>query len=102
MGQHQILPVFNLEQGAEFPTPASQESAKAMELLDICRRATLWFWFGFFFFKLGVFTQILSGFQSKWALCGHEAFSTHFHSLIGHPQPLSPADPKGFMVHYSI
>lgn len=43
MGQHQILSLFNLEQGAEFPTPASQESAKAMELLDICSRATLWF-----------------------------------------------------------
>lgn len=43
-GQHQILPLFNLEQGA----PVSQASAKTTGLLDICRR-------DFFFFFIWVY-----------------------------------------------
>lgn len=52
---------------------------------------------GFGFFKLDIFTQILSGFQSKL-----KQFLTYFHSLIVHPQHPSSADPRGFMVHYSM
>lgn len=62
-GQHQILPLFNLEQGA----PVSQASAKTTGLLDICRR-------DFFFFSSGCISPALTGSQSKRGLCSHFSF----------------------------
>lgn len=47
MGQHQILTLFNLEQGA----PVSQDSAKTMGLLVFIR------WISFFI-HLGYFPQL--------------------------------------------
>lgn len=49
-----------------------------------------------FFFKLGVFTQILSGFQSKWALCGHEAISHTLPQLNCAPSALFHCRPQRF------
>lgn len=44
---------------------------------------------GFGFFKLDIFTQFLSGFQSKWALYGHEAISYTLPQLnCASPAPL--------------
>lgn len=44
MGQHQILTLFNLEQGAPF----SQESAKTMGLLEFVRWISLFIHLGYF------------------------------------------------------
>lgn len=91
MGQHQILPLFNLEQGAEFPTPASLESAK-VELLDVCRRATLWFCF----FKTGCIYLYFKWIPKQMALCGHEAISHTLPQLNCAPLALFPCRPQRF------
>lgn len=80
MGQHQILPLFNLEQGA----PVSQESAKTTGLLDICRRD--------FFFSSGCISPALTGSQSKWGLCSHFSFPLLTCMPPAH-LPRSPAHP---------
>lgn len=54
MGQHQMLTLFNLEQGA----PVSQESAKTTGLLVFVR------WISFFV-HVGVYPPALTGSQSK-------------------------------------
>lgn len=78
MGQHQIIPLFNLEQGAELQTPVSQESAKTTGLLDICRRT-------FFFFNY--FPQFLDSkangacvANSPWFTSAPPSFSSSSHA----------------------